>query len=134
MQTCLCLVAGTFLSFFVTKPLTPTLEQAVAKDVPSEELERAKNAAISAILINLESRAVMNEDIGRQILTYGHRCLLLVPAHLPARTTSWAMPILPQDISAPQLSPHGLCCLTEPCSHACTYCLLARVCLQLVMI
>ena len=47
--------------------------QAVAKDVPSEELERAKNAAISAILINLESRAVMNEDIGRQILTYGHR-------------------------------------------------------------
>ena len=51
--------------------------QAVAKDVPTEELERAKNAAISAILINLESRAVTNEDIGRQILTYGHRYAML---------------------------------------------------------
>ena len=47
--------------------------QAVAKDAPTEEIERAKNAAVSAILINLESRAVVNEDIGRQILTYGHR-------------------------------------------------------------
>ena len=47
--------------------------QAVAKDPPAEEVERAKMAAVSAILINLESRAVANEDIGRQILTYGHR-------------------------------------------------------------
>ena len=48
--------------------------QALTKQVPSEELERAKAAAVSAILVNLESRAVANEDIGRQILTYGHRC------------------------------------------------------------
>eukprot|EP00884_Botryococcus_braunii_P023435 jgi/Botrbrau1/9776/Bobra.85_1s0021.1 len=47
--------------------------QAVASDVPVAELERAKNAAISSILMNLESRAVVAEDIGRQILTYGHR-------------------------------------------------------------
>eukprot|EP00887_Chlorella_sp_A99_P006439 scaffold3.g6439.t1 len=38
--------------------------QAVAKDVPEVELERAKAAAISNVLMNLESRAV---------LTYGHR-------------------------------------------------------------
>ena len=48
--------------------------QAVAKDVPAAELERAKKAAISSVLMNLESRAVVAEDIGRQVLTYGHRC------------------------------------------------------------
>ena len=39
----------------------------------SEELERAKRAAIASVYMNLESRAVVAEDIGRQILTYGHR-------------------------------------------------------------
>jgi len=47
--------------------------EAVAKEVPSAELERAKAAAISSVLMNLESRAVVGEDIGRQVLTYGHR-------------------------------------------------------------
>lgn len=47
--------------------------QAVAKEVPEAELERAKAAAISSVLMNLESRAVVAEDIGRQVLTYGHR-------------------------------------------------------------
>lgn len=42
--------------------------------MPAEELERAKMAAISSVYMNLESRAVVAEDIGRQILTYGHRC------------------------------------------------------------
>jgi hypothetical protein len=42
--------------------------------VPKEQLERAKLAAISSVYMNLESRAVVAEDIGRQILTYGHRC------------------------------------------------------------
>jgi len=37
------------------------------------ELERAKSAAIHSVLMNLESRAVVAEDIGRQVLTYGHR-------------------------------------------------------------
>eukprot|EP00243_Klebsormidium_subtile_P001559 TRINITY_DN1274_c0_g1_i1.p2 TRINITY_DN1274_c0_g1~~TRINITY_DN1274_c0_g1_i1.p2 ORF type:complete len:243 (-),score=66.08 TRINITY_DN1274_c0_g1_i1:293-967(-) len=37
------------------------------------ELDRAKKATISAVLMNLESRAVVNEDIGKQILTYGKR-------------------------------------------------------------
>ncbi|PRW59704.1 mitochondrial-processing peptidase subunit alpha-like [Chlorella sorokiniana] len=47
--------------------------QAVAKEVPAAELERAKAAAVSSVLMNLESRAVVAEDIGRQVLTYGHR-------------------------------------------------------------
>jgi processing peptidase subunit alpha len=47
--------------------------QAVARDVPEAELERAKAAAVSSVLMNLESRAVVAEDIGRQVLTYGHR-------------------------------------------------------------
>jgi len=41
--------------------------------VPAADLERAKAAAISSVLMNLESRAVVAEDIGRQVLTYGHR-------------------------------------------------------------
>ena len=47
--------------------------QALTKDVKKEDLERAKNAAICQVLVNLESRAVVAEDIGRQVLTYGHR-------------------------------------------------------------
>lgn len=42
--------------------------------MPDAELERAKAAAVSSVLMNLESRAVVAEDIGRQVLTYGHRC------------------------------------------------------------
>jgi len=51
--------------------------QAVASKVSEEELERAKKATISSVLMNLESRAVVAEDIGRQVLTYGHRYPLL---------------------------------------------------------
>ncbi|CAM6085386.1 unnamed protein product [Calypogeia fissa] len=41
--------------------------------VTEAELSRAKNSTISAVLMNLEPRVVVAEDIGRQILTYGHR-------------------------------------------------------------
>ncbi|KAK9075965.1 hypothetical protein SSX86_004295 [Deinandra increscens subsp. villosa] len=41
--------------------------------VRREHLERAKQSTKSAILMNLESRMVASEDIGRQILTYGER-------------------------------------------------------------
>lgn len=49
--------------------------QATAQGVTKEELERAKRAAMASVYMNLESRAVVAEDIGRQILTYGHRSL-----------------------------------------------------------
>ena len=41
--------------------------------VTEEELERAKAATISSILMNLESKAIVAEDVGRQILTYSER-------------------------------------------------------------
>ncbi|XVE98059.1 hypothetical protein REPUB_Repub03eG0072700 [Reevesia pubescens] len=48
---------------------------AVAKpgQVEQKELDRAKQSTKSAILMNLESRMVASEDIGKQVLTYGER-------------------------------------------------------------
>ncbi|GLU09977.1 hypothetical protein SLE2022_268110 [Rubroshorea leprosula] len=48
---------------------------AVAKpgEVNQIQLDRAKQSTKSAILMNLESRMVASEDIGRQVLTYGER-------------------------------------------------------------
>ncbi|GMH37030.1 hypothetical protein BSKO_04903 [Bryopsis sp. KO-2023] len=45
----------------------------LAKSVNDEELQRAKSASIGQILMTLENKAVAAEDIGRQVLTYGHR-------------------------------------------------------------
>ncbi|KVI12246.1 Metalloenzyme, LuxS/M16 peptidase-like protein [Cynara cardunculus var. scolymus] len=42
-------------------------------EVNQVQLDRAKQSTKSAILMNLESRMVASEDIGRQILTYGER-------------------------------------------------------------
>ena len=63
------------------------MPQDVASGVPKEELERAKLAAMSSVYMNLESRAVVAEDIGRQILTYGHRRARLP---LPDTAALWA--------------------------------------------
>lgn len=41
--------------------------------VTDEELSRAKNMLKCNVLTHLESRLVLFEDIGRQILTYGRR-------------------------------------------------------------
>jgi processing peptidase subunit alpha len=62
---------------FVPKLVDLACEQlelvATPGKVTEAELQRAKNSTISAVLMNLESRVVVTEDIGRQILTYGHR-------------------------------------------------------------
>ncbi|XP_071697567.1 mitochondrial-processing peptidase subunit alpha-like [Rutidosis leptorrhynchoides] len=42
-------------------------------EVTQVQLDRAKQSTKSAILMNLESRMIASEDIGRQILTYGER-------------------------------------------------------------
>ena len=44
------------------------------ESVADEELSRAKNQLKSQVLMSLESRFTMCEDLGRQLLTYGH-CL-----------------------------------------------------------
>ncbi|KAI3915324.1 hypothetical protein MKX01_035583 [Papaver californicum] len=46
-------------------------EIATPGNVKQFELNRAKEATKSAVLMNLESRTIASEDIGRQILTYG---------------------------------------------------------------
>ncbi|KAG0592382.1 hypothetical protein M758_1G241900 [Ceratodon purpureus] len=62
---------------FVPKLVDLACEELAAVATPGQvteaELQRAKNSTISAVLMNLESRVVITEDIGRQILTYGHR-------------------------------------------------------------
>ena len=48
--------------------------EAIAKGkFTDEELQRAKNASVSQVLYNLESKGIICEDIGRQVLLYGKR-------------------------------------------------------------
>jgi processing peptidase subunit alpha len=49
------------------------LRLAIPGQVEKIEVDRAKAATKSAVLMNLESRAIVSEDIGTQILTYGER-------------------------------------------------------------
>ncbi|XP_051131427.1 mitochondrial-processing peptidase subunit alpha-like [Andrographis paniculata] len=49
------------------------LAVASSGEVDQVQLNRAKQSTKSAILMNLESRMVVSEDIGKQILTYGQR-------------------------------------------------------------
>lgn len=71
---------GIFLttgSDFVEKAVDVAANELLTVALPGQitelELDRAKNATKSAVLTNLESRTIVTEDIGRQILTYGCR-------------------------------------------------------------
>ncbi|KMT03240.1 hypothetical protein BVRB_8g197860 [Beta vulgaris subsp. vulgaris] len=70
-------IQATTGSDFVTKAIEIAARELIAVATPGEvtqlQLDRAKAATKSAILMNLESRMVASEDIGRQILTYGER-------------------------------------------------------------
>jgi len=51
--------------------MTAELQEVAAKAPSDEETQRGKNQLKSSVLMKLESRQVLFEDIGRQILTYG---------------------------------------------------------------
>ncbi|KAG9455021.1 hypothetical protein H6P81_007925 [Aristolochia fimbriata] len=68
------LVTGSdFVEDAVHMALKELLAIATPGQVTELELLRAKNATKSAVLMNLESRMIVTEDIGRQMLTYGCR-------------------------------------------------------------
>lgn len=48
--------------------------ESLASPPPAEQLERAKKMSVGLIHGALESKSASAEDIGRQFLTYGHRC------------------------------------------------------------
>ncbi|ERN15210.1 mitochondrial-processing peptidase subunit alpha [Amborella trichopoda] len=62
---------------FVSKAVDLAARELISIATPGEvdnvQLDRAKASTKSAVLMNLESRMVAAEDIGRQILTYGER-------------------------------------------------------------
>ncbi|KAK6914806.1 Peptidase M16, C-terminal [Dillenia turbinata] len=63
----------TFASKAVEVAARELLEIATPRKVDLVQLNRAKESTKSAVLMNLESRMIESEDIGRQILTYGER-------------------------------------------------------------
>ncbi|CAN6456841.1 unnamed protein product [Victoria cruziana] len=70
-------IHATTSSDFVPKAVDLAARELLAMATPGEvdqvQLDRAKTSTKSAVLMNLESRVVVAEDIGRQILTYGER-------------------------------------------------------------
>ncbi|KAH0671255.1 hypothetical protein KY285_025471 [Solanum tuberosum] len=64
-------------SDFAPRAIEVAVKELTAVANPGEvdmvQLDRAKQSTKSAILMNLESRMVASEDIGRQLLTYGER-------------------------------------------------------------
>ncbi|CAK9148557.1 unnamed protein product [Ilex paraguariensis] len=70
-------IQATTGSDFAAKAIDIAVKELTAVATPGEvdqvQLDRAKQSTKSAILMNLESRMVAAEDIGKQILTYGER-------------------------------------------------------------
>ncbi|KAL9323071.1 hypothetical protein ACSQ67_011124 [Phaseolus vulgaris] len=70
-------IYATTSSDFVEKAVDLAAKELIALASPGQvsqvQLDRAKESTKSAILMNLESRIIASEDIGRQILTYGER-------------------------------------------------------------
>lgn len=56
-----------------TRVVSEHLLKLAIDPVSDEELDRARNMLKNNVLTQLESRLVLFEDMGRQVLTYGHR-------------------------------------------------------------
>jgi processing peptidase subunit alpha len=57
----------------MTRVIAENILRLAIDEVEDEELDRARNMLKNNVLTQLESRLVLFEDIGRQILTYGKR-------------------------------------------------------------
>ncbi|XP_057768396.1 mitochondrial-processing peptidase subunit alpha-like [Salvia miltiorrhiza] len=70
-------IQGTSGSDFAAHAIEIAARELIAVATPGQvdmvQLDRAKQSTKSAILMNLESRMVAAEDIGKQVLTYGER-------------------------------------------------------------
>ncbi|XP_011078227.1 mitochondrial-processing peptidase subunit alpha [Sesamum indicum] len=70
-------IQATTESDFAINAIDIAVKELIAVATPGQvdkvQLDRAKESTKSAILMNLESRMVVSEDIGKQILTYGER-------------------------------------------------------------
>ncbi|KAL0345153.1 UNVERIFIED_CONTAM: Mitochondrial-processing peptidase subunit alpha [Sesamum radiatum] len=70
-------IQATTESNFAINAIDIAVKELIAVATPGQvdkvQLDRAKESTKSAILMNLESRMVVSEDIGKQILTYGER-------------------------------------------------------------
>ncbi|XVE70528.1 hypothetical protein DITRI_Ditri10aG0079400 [Diplodiscus trichospermus] len=70
-------IQATTGSNFASTAIDVAVKELVAVATPGQvdqiQLDRAKQSTKSAILMNLESRMVASEDIGKQVLTYGER-------------------------------------------------------------
>lgn len=60
-------------AFSLARTLVQQMSKIGVEKVSEEEASRAKNQLKSRVLMNLESRNILCEDIGRQLLTYGYR-------------------------------------------------------------
>jgi processing peptidase subunit alpha len=70
-------IQATTGSDFASEAIDLAAKEFIAVATPGQvtqaQLDRAKQTTKSAILMNLESRMIVSEDIGRQVLTYGER-------------------------------------------------------------
>ncbi|KAL3825219.1 hypothetical protein ACJIZ3_021248 [Penstemon smallii] len=70
-------IQATTVSDFAISAIDIAVRELIAVATPGEvdkvQIDRAKQTTKSAILMNLESKMVASEDIGKQILTYGER-------------------------------------------------------------
>ena len=77
--------------------LTRQLVTLISRPVTMVELRRARNQLASSVMMNLETRALLCEDIGRQVLNHGKR---LDPTELLRRIQS----VTPEDVQRVMLS------------------------------
>lgn len=84
--------------------ITSELQAVASGKLTAEEVERAKKVTTASVHMGLESKAVIAEDIGRQIFTYGERkdiseCFKIIDAVTPKSIATLAADLLKQPLT-----------------------------------